>query len=329
MMETLSKHGNGNYSYIDSLYTAQKVLVDEMGANLFTVAKDVKAELQFNTATVSEFRLVGYENRLMNDQDFYDDKKDAGEIGAGHTVTVLYEITPVGSGIPLKYQPEETEQITETEFTDEFNNIDVLPLNTGHIVGEYVNILTPKVSGVTFEFVDENDNLLEIPEFFLKKKQIRLKYTVQSGYSATLPKCEPQETSIVGINEWEENGDKIYIIGITPFDNTKLFITATTIDASGNTITIKDNKLKGKEFKNYYYKTYKYDYKPASKDEIGAVRMFEKPNYDDDIVTQPFCANHVHKHKDYFYINRDNYDEENSYIISAITGFDLINCGSY
>lgn len=243
---------------------------------------------------------------------------------SAYTKTTIRHIRNKNEGFKFKINDN-----TQTEFTDEFNNIDVLPLNTGHIVGEYVNILTPKVSGVTFEFVDENDNLLEIPEFFLKEKQIRLKYTVQSGYSATLPKCEPQETSIVGINEWEENGDKIYIIGITPFDNTKLFITATTIDASGNIITIKDNKLKGKEFKNYYYKTYKYDYKPASKDEIGAVRMFEKPNYDDDIVTQPFCANHVHKHKDYFYINRDNYDEENPYIISAITGFDLINCGSF
>ena len=164
----------------------------------------------------------------------------------------------------------------------------------------------------------------------MKGKFTRLKYTVQSGYSATLPKYEPQETGIVGVNEWEENGDKIYIIGITPFDNTKIFITATTIDASGNTTTIKDDKLKGKEFKNYYYKTYKYDYKPAAQNVIGAVRMFGKITYDDNTsVKQPFCANHVHKHKDYFHINRDNYNEENPYIISSTTDFDLINCGSY
>lgn len=92
MMETLSEHGNGNYSYIDSLFTAQKVLVDEMGSNLFTVAKDVKAELQFNTATVSKFRLIGYENRIMSSEEFDDSNKDAGEIGAGTDIVVMVEL---------------------------------------------------------------------------------------------------------------------------------------------------------------------------------------------------------------------------------------------
>lgn len=124
-MEILADKGNGNYAYIDSISEARKTLVEEVGGTLFTIAKDVKFQVEFNPAYVSEYRLVGYENRLMNDQDFYDDKKDAGEIGAGHTVTALYELTPVGSGIPLKYQPEETEQITETKFTDEWLTVSV------------------------------------------------------------------------------------------------------------------------------------------------------------------------------------------------------------
>ncbi len=124
-METIADKGNGNYAYIDSISEARKTLVEEMGGTLFTIAKDVKFQVEFNPAYVSEYRLVGYENRLMNDQDFYDDTKDAGEIGAGHTVTALYEITPVGSEIPLKYQSEETEEIPETEFTGEWLTVSV------------------------------------------------------------------------------------------------------------------------------------------------------------------------------------------------------------
>ncbi|MCR5205201.1 MAG: von Willebrand factor type A domain-containing protein [Lachnospiraceae bacterium] len=91
-MEALADNGNGNYNYIDSLTEAKKVLVDEMGGTLFTVAKDVKFQLEFNPAQVKGYRLIGYENRTMAAEDFNDDKKDGGEIGAGHTVTALYEI---------------------------------------------------------------------------------------------------------------------------------------------------------------------------------------------------------------------------------------------
>ena len=125
-METLADNGNGNYAYIDSISEARKTLVEEMGGTLFTIAKDVKFQVEFNPQYVSEYRLVGYENRLMNDQDFYDDSKDAGEIGSGHTVTALYEITPVGNEIPLKYQPEVTEEtIPASEFTDEWLTVSV------------------------------------------------------------------------------------------------------------------------------------------------------------------------------------------------------------
>ena len=93
-METLADYGNGNYAYIDSLTEARKVLVEELGATMVTVAKDVKLQIEFNPAFVSEYRLIGYENRTMAAEDFEDDTKDAGEIGAGHSVTVVYEIIP-------------------------------------------------------------------------------------------------------------------------------------------------------------------------------------------------------------------------------------------
>ncbi|HEX8672766.1 MAG TPA: von Willebrand factor type A domain-containing protein [Longimicrobium sp.] len=95
-MEQLADRGNGNYAYIDNLLEARKVLVSEMGGTLLTVAKDVKLQVEFNPARVRAYRLIGYENRLLANQDFNDDTKDAGEMGAGHTVTALYEIIPVG-----------------------------------------------------------------------------------------------------------------------------------------------------------------------------------------------------------------------------------------
>jgi Ca-activated chloride channel family protein len=109
-MEEISKAGNGNYFYIDSIKEAQKVFEKEMTANMFTLAKDVKIQVEFNPAVVKGYRLIGYENRLLNAEDFNDDKKDAGELGAGHTVTALYEIVPSDSSfsVPsvdaLKYQ---------------------------------------------------------------------------------------------------------------------------------------------------------------------------------------------------------------------------------
>ncbi|HRF41540.1 MAG TPA: VWA domain-containing protein, partial [Saprospiraceae bacterium] len=91
-MQQLSNAGNGNHAYIDDIDEAKKVLVEEFGGTLFTIAKDVKIQIEFNPAQVAGYRLIGYENRLLNKEDFNDDKKDAGELGAGHTVTALYEI---------------------------------------------------------------------------------------------------------------------------------------------------------------------------------------------------------------------------------------------
>ncbi len=109
-MEDISNSGNGNYFYIDNIKEAQKVFIREMRANMFTIAKDVKIQIEFNPSKVKGYRLIGYENRVMQNEDFNNDKKDAGDLGAGHTVTALYEIIPAGSEekIPkndnLKYQ---------------------------------------------------------------------------------------------------------------------------------------------------------------------------------------------------------------------------------
>ena len=100
-MEKLADKGNGNYAYIDNLLEARKTLVHEMGGTLLTVAKDVKLQIEFNPARVKAYRLIGYENRLLRDEDFTDDTKDAGEIGSGHSVTALYEIVPVGAKSPV------------------------------------------------------------------------------------------------------------------------------------------------------------------------------------------------------------------------------------
>lgn len=120
-METLADKGNGNYAYIDSLKEAKKVLVEQMGATLVTVAKDVKLQVEFNPAYVKGYRLLGYENRMLAAEDFDDDTKDAGEIGAGHMVTALYEIIPVDSAqeIPetdLKYQEKQSAGVENGEW---------------------------------------------------------------------------------------------------------------------------------------------------------------------------------------------------------------------
>jgi Ca-activated chloride channel homolog len=121
-MELLADKGNGHYSYLDSMQEARRVLVREAGSTLETVAKDVKFQVEFNPAEVSAWKLIGYENRLMAHEDFNDDRKDGGEVGAGHTVTVLYEIVPVGTAMgtegdetrpvvdPLRYQSREDDR---------------------------------------------------------------------------------------------------------------------------------------------------------------------------------------------------------------------------
>ena len=121
MMEKLADKGNGNYAYIDSQSEARKALGEQVAGTLYTIAKDVKIQVEFNPAKIAGYRLIGYENRLLANRDFNDDRKDAGEIGAGHSVTALYEIVPAGQsvendGIELKYSKVEP---SESNFNDE------------------------------------------------------------------------------------------------------------------------------------------------------------------------------------------------------------------
>ena len=131
-MEALADNGNGNYSYIDSVSEARRVLVEEMGGTLFTIAKDVKIQVEFNPATVESYRLIGYDNRLMNAEDFYDDSKDAGEVGAGHAVTALYEVkvnepSVKGTyhGIELEFATESTTEASSDNGRDELVKLSV------------------------------------------------------------------------------------------------------------------------------------------------------------------------------------------------------------
>jgi len=122
-VQTLANKGNGNYAYINDLFEAKKAFVKDFGSTLFTVAKDVKFQVEFNPAKVQAYRLIGYEKRKLQDRDFNDDTKDAGELGAGHTVTVLYEIIPVGTKVPegmptideLKYSEKQTAKTVNSD----------------------------------------------------------------------------------------------------------------------------------------------------------------------------------------------------------------------
>ena len=130
-MEQIADHGNGNFHYVDNLLEARKVLVEEMGGTLLTLAKDVKLQVEFNPKRVAGYRLIGYENRLLDEEDFADDTKDAGELGAGHTVTALYEVVPAGVAVPrggetdsLRYQSRPVAEPSD-EFADELMYVKV------------------------------------------------------------------------------------------------------------------------------------------------------------------------------------------------------------
>ncbi|NEP88142.1 MAG: VWA domain-containing protein [Okeania sp. SIO2C2] len=136
-MEQLANKGNGNYAYIDNLLEAKKVLVTEMGGTLLTIAKDVKIQVEFNPAKVQAYRLIGYENRLLRSQDFNDDTKDAGELGAGHSVTALYEIVPVGVESNVKLP-----EVDELRYQD--NQVDQAAYNSDELMLVKLRYKEPK-----------------------------------------------------------------------------------------------------------------------------------------------------------------------------------------
>ena len=128
-MEALADNGNGNYSYIDTIDEARKVLVEEIGGTLFTVAKDVKLQVEFNPNVVKGYRLIGYENRLMSAEDFSDDSKDGGEIGAGHRVTALYEIVKADSAYEIPELDSRYDQDNENKDSQDLESSEWLAVN--------------------------------------------------------------------------------------------------------------------------------------------------------------------------------------------------------
>jgi Ca-activated chloride channel family protein len=161
-MEIIADKGNGNYSYIDNIQEARKVLVSEFGGTLFTIAKDVKFQIEFNPARVKSYRLIGYENRLLADEDFNDDKKDAGEMGSGHNVTALYELVPIGSDEeipsvdPLRYQSNNERVSIENVHSGEYLTI---KLRYKKPDGDKSILLDRPVSGSVKSIDNASDNL--------------------------------------------------------------------------------------------------------------------------------------------------------------------------
>ena len=170
-MEQLADNGNGNYAYIDNLLEAKKVLVKEMGGTLFTIAKDVKIQIEFNPAKVKSYRLIGYENRLLNKEDFNDDKKDAGELGSGHTVTALYEISLFDSDESnsnvdaLRYQTTTTDRYQTTttiksarECFNYCNEILNVKVRYKRPESDNSQLITMPVTEILTEFNESSDN---------------------------------------------------------------------------------------------------------------------------------------------------------------------------
>ncbi|MEO1212433.1 MAG: von Willebrand factor type A domain-containing protein [Bacteroidota bacterium] len=160
-MERIADHGNGNYAYIDNLLEAKKVLVNEMSGTLYTIAKDVKLQIEFNPQYVKSYRLIGYENRMLEKEDFNDDTKDAGEMGAGHTVTALYEIVPadvankvVASIDPLKYQ-----SLNPTETSRTSGEILTVKFRYKEPKGKKSLLITYPVQNQVTDFADSSDDL--------------------------------------------------------------------------------------------------------------------------------------------------------------------------
>ena len=162
-MEQLADNGNGNYAYIDNLLEAKKVLVKEMGGTLFTIAKDVKIQVEFNPAKVKSYRLIGYVNRLLNKEDFNDDKKDAGELGAGHTVTALYEISLYDSEESnsnvdaLRYQTTSTNESAKECF-NYCNEILTVKARYKRPESDNSQLITMPVIEILTEFDESSDN---------------------------------------------------------------------------------------------------------------------------------------------------------------------------
>jgi len=209
-MEIIADKGNGNYAYIDNLQEARRVLVKEFGGTLFTVAKDVKFQIEFNPSKVESYRLIGYENRLLNDEDFNDDTKDAGEMGSGHMVTALYELVPAGSGEklpsvdPLKYQA--SKPVKSNDFSSELLTIKVRYKDPD---GSKSKLFEKPVMDSSDGIDDTSDNLrlaAAVAEFGMILRESEFKGT------ATLASAVKLARSAKGEDEDGYNGELVRLI---------------------------------------------------------------------------------------------------------------------
>jgi Ca-activated chloride channel family protein len=157
-MEEISNSGNGNYFYIDEIKEAEKVFVREMRANMFTIAKDVKIQIEFNPNKVKAYRLIGYENRVMQNEDFENDKKDAGELGAGHTVTALYEIIPASSKEEIPKAGELKYQSTQTTTASTSNEVMTVKLRYKPLKEETSKLIEMPVSDNPLKLAETSNN---------------------------------------------------------------------------------------------------------------------------------------------------------------------------
>jgi len=187
-MEQLSNAGNGNYAYIDNILEAKKTLGKEIWGTLFTIAKDVKIQIEFNPAKVKAYRLIGYENRLLAAEDFNDDKKDAGEIGAGHTVTALYEIIPASSD-------EKIDGVDDLEYQDtkisKSDNLMTLKLRYKQPDGDESKLITSRINGENIKTDKLSDNFkfsASVAQFGMLLRDSEFKGTATFGNTLELAK---------------------------------------------------------------------------------------------------------------------------------------------
>lgn len=194
-METLANKGNGNYAYIDNITEARKVLVNEFGGTLFTIAKDVKLQIEFNPQKVQAYRLIGYENRLLNKEDFNNDQKDAGDLGSGHRVTALYEIIPAGVKSSFIERVDELKyQLPANETTPDYvNELLTIKLRYKAPDGEASKLITHSVT-------DKNTNWKDVSRDFRFSAAV-------AAYGMLLLQSEfSQQASFDKVIEWARSG---------------------------------------------------------------------------------------------------------------------------
>lgn len=197
-LEAVADNGNGNYSYIDSVEEAERVLVKEMSGTLYTIANDVKVQVEFNPSQVKSYRLIGYDNRLMNAEDFYDDTKDAGEVGAGHSVTALYEVELANAGetyrgVSLEFASEHKEQPVEDNGRTELCKL-----------------------SVTYKPVGESGDVYESQLFGMEK------YNKEPSQSLKLASAAAEFAMLLRNSEFKGKSDYEYVINVADsIDNEK------------------------------------------------------------------------------------------------------------